>query len=204
MRAPFAVAVVIAALLGGLAVLALPRERISSQTPTLAAPPKLEGRWLAYVAPTSVCAGGDDAAASVADQQRTMLCLVDYARKRRGLAPLALSSTLLASAALKSREITSCERFAHDPCGTGSQRVFELVGYGAGASSWGTGENLALVSANAATPRYVMNGWLNSDAHRDDLFQPQWREQGVAVLMHAHVDGHADVNVWTSHFGFRG
>lgn len=193
----------IAVALGALGVLALPRERVASQTPTLAAPPTLEGAWLAYVAPVSVCPGGDDAAAPVADQQRTMVCLVDYARKQRGLAPLALSSTLLGSAALKSRDIAACERFAHDPCGTGSRRVFELVGYGAGTSSWGTGENLALVSANAATPRYVMNGWLNSDPHREDLFEPNWREQGVSLLPHARVDGHEDVNIWTSHFGFR-
>ena len=203
MRTPFAAAALVAALLACAAVFALPREHVLPQEPAVAAPPKLDGRWLAYVAPTSVCPGGDDAAAPPADQQRTMLCLVDYARERRGLPPLAVSSTLFGSAALKSRDIAACERFAHDPCGSGSRRVFELVGYGAGTSEWGTGENLALVSADAATPRYVLNGWLNSDPHREDLFRPDWREQGVSLIAHARVDGHGDVNVWTSHFGFR-
>jgi uncharacterized protein YkwD len=203
MRAPFAVAVALSAALAAVGVLALPRERTAAQAPRLEAAPALQGPWVEYVAPVSACPGGNHAAESADAQQRTMVCLVDFARLRRGLAPLVVSGTLLGSAALKARDIAACERFAHDPCGTGSRRVFELVAYGTGSATWGTGENLAMVSANAATPRYVMNGWLNSQPHREDLFQPDWTEQGVALVAHARVDGHEDVNVWASHFGFR-
>jgi uncharacterized protein YkwD len=170
---------------------------------TVVAPPAVEGGWTAYVASESVCPGGDDPAAAPRDQVWTMICLVNYARTRRGLPAVSTVQALLASAALKAREIDGCERFAHDPCGTGSGRVFELVAYGAGSSGYATGENIALVSANAASPRRVLNGWLNSDAHRENLFRADWTEQGVALLAHATVGDVADVNLWVSQFGYR-
>lgn len=203
MRSAFLAALVIAAALGGLSVVALPRERAQAQSPTLAAAPALRGPWTEYVAPPSACPGGDDALAPVAAQERTMLCLVDYARGRRGLRALVPSSALFSSAAMKGRDIASCARFAHDPCGAGSARVFDLAGYGNGAATWGHGENLAMVSFESATPRFVMNGWLNSDPHREDLFDADWTDQGVALVPKARVDGYPGVNVWVSHFGFR-
>jgi uncharacterized protein YkwD len=174
-----------------------------SAVTTIVAPPAVEGGWTAYVASESVCPGGDDPAAPPRDQERTMVCLVNYARARRGLPAVATVQALLASAALKAREIDGCERFAHDPCGTGSGRVFDLVAYGAGSSGYTTGENIALISANAASPRRVLNGWLNSDSHRENLFRADWTEQGVALLAHSTVGDVADVNLWVSQFGYR-
>lgn len=167
------------------------------------APPQLEGAWTAYLAPERDCPGGDDPSAEAREQERTMLCLVNYARARQGLAPAVPIAPLLGASALKARDIDSCGRFDHDPCGTGARRVFELVAYGAGSSRFGTGENIAIVSADLASPRRVLNGWLNSDGHRENLFRSDWSEQGVALLPRATVDGHADVNVWVSQFGFR-
>lgn len=162
--------------------------------PTVEGPPVLRGAWAAYVAPASVCSGGDDAAAVAADQERTMLCLVNYARARRGLAPVAPTQPLAGSSAVKVREIVACRRLAHDPCGRGPRQA---AGYVA------TGENIAYVSANAASPRYVLNGWLNSPRHRENLLRPEWTEQGAALVVGATVDGHRDVNVWVSQFGHR-
>lgn len=123
-----------------------------------------------------------------------MLCLVNYARARRGLSPVAPARPLESASALKAREIVHCHRLEHDPCGEGA---LQAAGYGA------TGENIAYVSANAASPRYVLNGWLNSKDHRESLFRPDWTEQGAALVVGATVDGHRDVNVWVSQFGYR-
>lgn len=166
-------------------------------------PPAVEGPWAASVAPASVCPGGDDAAAPAAEQARTMLCLVDFARRSRGLAPLAPAAPLFETAAAKAGDVVACGRFAHDPCGEGADAVFEEAGYGAGATQAGYGENLAVVSSNAATPRYVLNGWLESDPHRRNLFRAGWTEQGVALVAGTTVGGYRDVNLWVSHLGFR-
>lgn len=183
----------------------LPRLGAPDAAPALVAPavPSVTGPWVAYVAPVSACPGGDETTASPADQQRTMLCLVNYARARKGLAPVATAVPLLTAAALKARQIADCGRFDHDPCGTGANAVFDASRYKEGVARWGTGENLAIASVEIASPRRILNGWLESEHHRENLFRPDWREQGVAVLPRVTLDGHPNVNVWVSDFGFR-
>jgi uncharacterized protein YkwD len=191
------------ALLVGLTL--LPRLGGPGAPTLLAAPetPDVSGPWAAYVAPPSACPGGDDATAPPLEQQRTMLCLVNYARARRGLQPVATAVPLATAAALKARQIAECGRFDHDPCGTGSTAVFDASQYKRGAAEWGTGENLAMASARIASPRHIVNGWLESDSHRETLFGEDWREQGVALLTGVTLEGHADIHVWVSDFGYR-
>ena len=183
----------------------LPRLGAPDAAPSLVGPevPVVSGPWLAYVAPASTCPGGDDPKASPDAQQGTMLCLVNYARARKGLAPLATAVPLSTAAALKARQIADCGRFDHDPCGTGANAVFDVSGYKAGVTQWGTGENLAIASAAIASPRRILNGWLESEHHRENLFRTDWREQGVALLPGISLDGHPNVNVWVSDFGYR-
>jgi hypothetical protein len=58
-----------------------------------------------------------------------------------------------------------------------------------------------------ATPRVAIDRWLNSDGHRENLFRPEWRTTGVALLPHA--TAHWDKNnttvrdgiVWVNQFG---
>jgi len=183
----------------------VPRLGAPDAAPSLAAPqvPSVDGPWVSYVAPVSVCPGGDDTTTTPAAQQGTMLCLVNYARAQRGLQPVATAVPLSTAAALKARQIAQCDRFDHDPCGTGSDVVFDLAKYKVGASRWGTGENLAMASVQIASPRHILNGWLESDGHRETLFRPDWREQGVALLPGVTLEGHLDINIWVSDFGFR-
>ena len=184
----------------------LPRLGAPDAAPTLVAPeaPIVSGPWVAYVASAGTCPGGDETKASPAAQQRTMLCLVNYARARKGLAPLATAVPLATAAALKARQIADCGRFDHDPCGTGANAVFDVSGYKAGVTRWGTGENLAIAGVGIASPRRILNGWLESVRHRENLFRADWREQGVALLPGISIDGHPNVNVWVSDFGYRG
>jgi hypothetical protein len=57
-----------------------------------------EDPWADYLAPESACPGGEDRSAALADQQRTMLCLVNWARRRHGLGPLPESPVLSTAA----------------------------------------------------------------------------------------------------------
>ena len=191
------------ALLVGLTL--LPRVGAPDAAPRLLEPelPDVSGPWAAYVAPDSACPGGDDWETPPLAQQRTMLCLVNWARARRGLRPLATAVPLATAAALKARQIAECGRFDHEPCGTGAGAVFDGSRYKRGAASWGTGENLAMASARIASPRHILNGWLESDPHRETLFREDWREQGVALLTGVALEGDPNVHVWVSDFGYR-
>jgi len=189
----------------GLAVVALAltaaAERLTAPVPSVA--PPLTGVWVAYVAPASVCRGGDDPAAAASAQRRTMSCLVNHARTERGLAAVVPAAALRSSASQKARQILDCGRFDHDPCRVGADLVFHRSGYGRGLARVAYSENIALMNSEAASPRVVLNAWLNSPEHRENLFRPDWSEQGVALLPDATVGGRESVTVWVSHFGRR-
>jgi uncharacterized protein YkwD len=176
-------------------------ERLSAPPPS-AAPP-LNGVWVAYVAPENVCSGGDDVGGTASAQRRTMTCLVNYARTERGLAPVLPVRELGASAAGKARQIVECGRFDHDPCGVGAGAVFRRAGYARGFARAAYSENIAVMSAGGSSPRFILNAWLNSRDHRENLFRPDWREQGVALLRDVTVGSRQGVTVWISHFGAR-
>jgi uncharacterized protein YkwD len=184
------------------AAFALPSVAERLATPSPAGAPPLTGIWVAYVAPARVCRGGDDPSSDRSAQRRTMSCLVNYARAARGLAPVVPAGDLGSSAAQKARQIVLCG-FDHDPCHVGADLVFRRSGYGRGFAGVAYGENIALMSSASASPRVILNAWLNSPEHRENLFRADWTEEGVALLDEATVGGQEGVTVWVSHFGRR-
>jgi uncharacterized protein YkwD len=44
------------------------------------------------------------------------------------------------------------------------------------------GENLAWGTAELATPAAIVEAWLRSPGHRDNVLRPRFREIGVGVL----------------------
>ena len=172
-------------------------------TPAPAGAPPLTGIWVAYVAPARVCRGGDDPSGDRSAQRHAMSCLVNYARAARGLAPVVPAGELVSSAAEKARQIVVCGGFDHDPCHVGADLVFRRSGYGRGFAGVADGENIALMSSESASPRVILNAWLNSPEHRENLFRADWTEEGVALLDEATVGDQEGVTVWVSHFGRR-
>jgi len=131
-----------------------------------------------------------------------MVCLLDYARARRGLKPLGIVYPLNRSSTLKALAIVRCADFSHTPCGKPFAATFDAVGY-AGPVSTSYGENIAWGAGAAGSPRVVVSGWLNSPHHRENLFSPGWAEQGIAVLPVPTFLGSRDVEIWVSQFGVR-
>jgi uncharacterized protein YkwD len=153
--------------------------------------------WKAYLAPESICPGGEDRSRPIAGQQKTMVCLLNWARERRGLSALSLDEMLSAAARLKAEDIVRCSDFAHEACGKEAHSVTEEVGYG--GSSWG--ENLYAGPGDLGRPRVAVDGWLNSAGHRENLFRESWTEQGIALLPVGSFNGDPEVAIWVSHFG---
>ena len=152
--------------------------------------------WAAYLAPEEVCPGGENVDASVAEQQGTVLCLLNWARTQRGLQALPSSPVLMRSTQLKAADLARCDHFVHAACG---------VPYETGARSLGylqpLGENIAWGTGPARAPRPTVDGWLHSTGHRNNLFRPQWREQGIGLLRVNRYLGEDDAAVWVSQFG---
>lgn len=155
--------------------------------------------WREYLAPESGCPGGDNRSAPVRAQQRTMICLLNWARQRRGLSVLPEQPLLSRAAALKARDIRVCSEFAHEACGKQAAAVVTETDY----EPAGWGENLYLGPGELGRPRVAVDGWLNSTGHRENLFRTDWTEQGVALIEVPQFEGQPDVAIWVSHFGHR-
>ena len=155
--------------------------------------------WRSYLAPESACPRGEDRSAPTQAQEQTMVCLLNWARARRGLPALPLQPVLSQSARLEAFDIGECGEFAHEACGKEANAGARAVGY----RGTGWGENLYAGSGALGSPRVAVDGWLNSPGHRRNLFRPGWSEQGVALRTTPSFDGATDVAIWVSHFGSR-
>ena len=152
--------------------------------------------WKGYLAGEAVCPGGGRTDLPYAVQERTLACLVNWARKRRGLQPLARTLRLNSSSFKKAADIGRCENFDHSPCGADWATYLRAEGY-----SGSVGENLYLASGPWRAPRPAVDGWLNSPSHRANLFDPQWRTQGLAAAALPVFQGRRGITVWVNEFG---
>ena len=125
-----------------------------------------------------------------------MVCVLNYARSRDGLA-LPVSPLLQRSAHLKALDIIRCQQFSHAACGKDPHAVAEEVGYP--NVDWG--ENIYVGPGPYAAARVAADGWLNSPHHRENLFRPEWTEQGIAVVHAKRFKGQRNVAIWVSEFG---
>lgn len=155
------------------------------------------------LAPIGACAGADLPTSSVPDQVSGMLCLINYARSQHALSTLATSDILNRSAGLKADDEIACNDFSHTPCGKPVSDPFERAGYVDAGFEWKIGENLAKATAPLGAARNVMDSWLHSSEHRDNLLSPDWTEQGLALLQPGSFLGLTGSAVWVSHYGER-
>jgi uncharacterized protein YkwD len=165
----------------------------------VSAPPRFtiprDDPWRSFLAPESVCPGSNEPGLAAAIQQRTAMCLVNYARGREGVAPLRESPEISAWSALKAADIVRCREFAHTACGRSGDAHARAAGF-----NGAFGENLFLGPQEYKTPLAAVDGWLNSPDHRENLFRGGWTAQGIAVLHTDHLRGQDDVAVWVSQF----
>ena len=154
--------------------------------------------WKAYLAGESVCPGGERIDLPALQQAETVACLVNFARKRRGLQPLIIQASLNGASVKKAKAIVNCQTFAHNPCGRHWMSSVRSTGY-AGL----VGENLYVAAGRWGAPRVAIDAWLNSKSHRENLFARRWREQGIAVLPNESFGGYRNVALWVSVLGHR-
>jgi hypothetical protein len=152
--------------------------------------------WKEWLAGESTCPGGEDRTAPEAVQRRVLLCLLNFARAREGLAALALSPILSSASAAKAEEIERCQEFAHEPCGRPVDAAAQAFGY-----HGSLGENLYIAEGQLAAPRVAVDRWLNSPGHRENLFRPQWRVVGVGLRSSVTFGRFSSAVLWVNEFG---
>jgi uncharacterized protein YkwD len=152
--------------------------------------------WKSYLADEQTCPGGERTDLRIDRQEQVMVCLIDWARQRHGLTALPQAALLASTALQKAGEIVRCHNFAHAACGDDPAADVRAADY-PGAF----GEDLYIAGGPAGAPRVALDGWLNSPGHRENLFRPEWRIQGIALLKLDEFAPYHDMSLWVSHFG---
>ena len=102
-----------------------------------------------------------------------VLALMNDAREKEGAAALKLDEDLCKAAQIRAEEIA--ELFSHTrPDGTSCFTVLKEIGW----SSYGmVGENIAM---GQRTPESVMDSWMNSQGHRENILNEAFTAVGIA------------------------
>jgi uncharacterized protein YkwD len=150
------------------------------------------------IAPASVCPDQEDLAASVADQEQAMDCMVNFARRQAGLGELADVDALAQSARDKSLDIFSCDSFSHYACGREFTYWMKETGY-MSTPCWRVGENLAWGSGEYGSVRSIFTAWMRSPDHRANVLG-DFDETGLSLQVGT-LEGNPGTRVWTQHFG---
>jgi uncharacterized protein YkwD len=161
-----------------------------------ASPYAANDQWREYLADEQTCPGGERTDVPLQQQAMTMVCLVNFARVRRGLQPLATVALLNTSSLAKAARIVRCRDFAHAACGETPESDARAAGY-----TGSFGENIYLADGPLRAPRVALDGWLNSPGHRENLFNPEWRTEGIAVQNVGDFGRFHDGELWVNEFG---
>jgi uncharacterized protein YkwD len=158
------------------------------------------GPYDRLLAPAGKCEPQSNRSAPAADQNLAMRCMVNYARRAAGVAPLVgTHSSLMTSAQRKAQDILRCQEFSHTACGRPFTYHMAATGYATGC--YGAGENIAWGSGSLGTVRSIMSSWLNSDGHRANILSARFRDHGVGLAVGT-MNGTPNAAVWVDQFGY--
>ena len=132
------------------------------------------------------------------------LCLINEERVTHGRSRLGARDQLKEAASRHSRSMDEHNYFSHDsPGGADVVDRVRRTGYLKGAGSWALGENIAWGSGSLATPAKIVEAWMNSSGHRDNILSRDFEHIGVGVARGAPVAGIGDGATYTTDFGRR-
>jgi uncharacterized protein YkwD len=108
-------------------------------------------------------------------REEQVLVLVNQVRADYGLDPVEWHEGAAAVALAHSEDMALREFFAHENP-DGLNPGDRLAAANVELSAWG--ENIAM---GYLTPVHVMDGWMNSPGHRDNILTPGWTHLGIGI-----------------------
>lgn len=125
-----------------------------------------------------------------------VLNLTNAFRAENGLPPLSLNPQLAIAAETHSNNMAQQDFFSHTGAdGSSAGDRAQDAGY----SSSFVGENIA---AGYSTPEAVVQGWIDSQGHRENLLNPDYEEIGIGYVLLDNDTGTVNYNhYWTQVFG---
>jgi uncharacterized protein YkwD len=152
------------------------------------------------------CADADmqPTTANLSQAADVVLCLMNAMRQNSGVPDLKLQAQLTAASVAHSQDMVDHKYFAHDSL-DGRDVVARLTNakYIPADAEWVIGENLAWGSGALASPRALVNAWMNSPPHRENLLSPDFREVGMGLVLGTPSKDASDGVTATTDFGTR-
>jgi len=140
-------------------------------------------------------------AASADDLAAATLCLVNAERAAQGQKPLAANPVLGQTARAYASEMVATEHFAHADA-SGGHVPDRVLAVGGSLDPWlELGENLGWGSNDAATPRLVVEGWMQSPTHRDNILYAPFNRLGVGIADGVPTAEHPQGQTYVAVFG---
>lgn len=150
---------------------------------------------LALCAPATAraddCAGADlvPAADNVTAVGQATLCLLNQQRAADGLGPLVENAALSSASTGYSQRMVAQGFFAHEsPDGGTLVDRLTAAGYLGDDDPWVVGENIGWGQASLATPRSMVDAWMNSPGHRENLLSDDYTEVGLGLALGTPAD----------------
>jgi len=139
-------------------------------------------------------------------QMRTsVLCLVNRIRVHRGLHALAYNVDLRTSASAHSVSMVVNDYFSHEGPGGSVDGRIARAGYLPDAGSFVIGEDIGGGGGRLyGSPLGVVEDWMHSPPHRENILDPSFRDAGVGVARGYPSARTATAATYTMDFGARG
>jgi uncharacterized protein YkwD len=143
-------------------------------------------------------------AQNVAHVSEVVFCLMNAMRANAGLPALKLQDQLASASVEHSQDMVTNKYFAHDSL-DGRDVVARLknITYIPKSGEWVVGENLAWGAGTLATPKALVNAWMNSPPHRENLLSGDFQEVGMGVVFGTPSKDATDGVTVTTDFGTR-
>jgi uncharacterized protein YkwD len=132
------------------------------------------------------------------------LCLLNFERAQAGLAPLVENRLLDGASERHSADMEARTFFEHvNPDGVDPQTRIASSGY-VPPGGW-TGENIAWGNGALVSPAAIVDDWMHSPGHRENILRPNFREVGIGIALgrapKASADGSLRAATYTTDFG---
>jgi uncharacterized protein YkwD len=153
-------------------------------------------------ASAATCKGADanPATTNMKTVKRATICLLNQKRRQNGLKKLKLNGRLSLASQRHSRSMVARKVFEHGNF-VGRIKAARYIG---SSGSWSVGENIAWGSGDMASPREIVQAWMNSPPHRHNILHGKFREIGIGVARGVPVRQNYQGATYTTDFGKRG
>ncbi len=112
------------------------------------------------------------------------LCLVNRERTLDGERPLQYNGKLMRAAQGHSEDMVAQDYFSHyGPAGDTPASRMRAAGYISSPDvGYEVGENIAWGTLGLATPKAIVEAWMHSQGHRENILDAHYRETGMGVV----------------------